>query len=46
MKKLFSLFLLILSLNTFAGLTDPEELEFTGALNDGDLKTVKMYVEQ
>jgi len=46
MKKLFSLFLLILSFNTFAGLTDPEELEFTGALNDGDLKTVKMYVEQ
>ena len=46
MKKLFSLFLLILSLNTYAGLTDPEELEFTGALNDGDLKTVKMYVEQ
>ena len=46
MKKLFSLFLLILSLNTYAGLTDPEEVEFTGALNDGDLKTVKMYVEQ
>ena len=30
MKKLFSLFLLILSLNAFAGLTDPEELEFIG----------------
>src|SRR5210317_1953130 len=46
MKKFFSLVMLILSLNTYAGLTDPEELEFTGALNDGDLKTVKMYIEQ
>lgn len=46
MKKFFSLLMLILSLNAFAGLSDPEELEFTGALNDGDLKTVKMYIEQ
>jgi uncharacterized protein len=46
MKRLISLFfVLVLSFNAFA-LTDPEELEFTGALNDGDLKTVQRYVEK
>lgn len=47
MKKLFKLFLtalLFASLNTYA-LSDSEALEFTGAVNDGDLKTVKRYVE-
>ena len=45
MKKIITLLLSILfSLNLFA-LNDSEELEFTGALNDGDLKLVKKYVE-
>ncbi|MDA0670220.1 MAG: ankyrin repeat domain-containing protein [Proteobacteria bacterium] len=47
MKKLLSLFIvLFFSINSFAGLSDPEEMEFTGALNDGDLKTVQKYIEQ
>ncbi|MEK9770957.1 MAG: ankyrin repeat domain-containing protein [Nitrosomonadales bacterium] len=46
MKKFILLLLSILfSLNVFA-LNDSEELEFTGALNDGDLKLVKKYVEK
>jgi len=36
--------LLGVSLNASA-LTDPQELEFIGAVNEGDMKTVKMYVE-
>ena len=36
--------LLAVSLNASA-LTDPQELEFIGAVNSGDMKTVKMYVE-
>lgn len=47
MKKLLVVLLLgLFSINSFAGLTDPEELEFTGALNDGDLGIVQKYVEQ
>ncbi|MBL6685820.1 MAG: ankyrin repeat domain-containing protein [Methylophilaceae bacterium] len=42
--KAFLLVLLLISLNAKA-LTDSEALEFTGAVNDGDLKTVKRYVE-
>ena len=39
MKKLLGLFIvLFFSIHAIAGLSDPEELEFTGALNDGDLK--------
>jgi len=44
----FKAFLAILalgfSLNSFA-LTDDQQVEFTGACNDGDLKIVKHYVE-
>ena len=42
--KSFALIMLTISLNAFA-LTDPQEMEFTGAVNDGDMKLVKMYVE-
>jgi len=47
MKNLFKSLIasmLIISFSAFA-LNDAEELEFTGAVNDGDLKTVKKYVE-
>ena len=47
MKLLPSLIVMsvaIFSLNALA-LNDDQELEFTGAVNEGDLKTVKMYVE-
>ena len=47
MKKIFKMLLLVLftlSFHAYA-LTDSEALEFTGAVNDGDLKTVKRYVE-
>ena len=47
MKKIFKTLLLVLftlSFHAYA-LTDSEALEFTGAVNDGDLKTVKRYVE-
>ena len=47
MKNLFKSLIasmLIVSFSAFA-LNDAEELEFTGAVNDGDLKTVKKYVE-
>ena len=47
MKKIFKTLLLVLftlSFHAYA-LTDSEALEFTGAVNDGELKTVKRYVE-
>ena len=42
--KGFVAILTVVSFNAFA-LTDPQEMEFTGAVNEGDIKTVKMYVE-
>lgn len=36
--------MLAVSMSAFA-LNDAEELEFVGAVNDGDMKLVKMYVE-
>ena len=42
--KSFVTLLIAVSFNAFA-LTDPQEMEFTGAVNEGDMKTVKMYVE-
>ena len=36
--------MLAVSMSAFA-LNDAEELEFIGAVNDGDMKLVKMYVE-
>tara|TARA_B100000780_G_scaffold215221_1_gene154618 strand:- start:302 stop:784 length:483 start_codon:yes stop_codon:yes gene_type:complete len=42
--KGFVSLLLAVSLNASA-LTDPQELEFIGAVNSGDMKIVKMYVE-
>ena len=47
MKALFNLltiFVVSFSLSAFA-LNDDQELEFTGAVNEGDLKTVKRYIE-
>ena len=47
MKLLPSLIVMsvaIFSLNALA-LNDDQELEFTGAVNEGDIKTVKRYVE-
>jgi uncharacterized protein len=47
MKVLSSLLVIcmaIFSLNVFA-LNDDQELEFTGAVNEGNLKIVKKYVE-
>ena len=47
MKSLCNLLIILVamfSLNVLA-LNDDQELEFTGAVNDGDLKTVKMYIE-
>ena len=47
MKTLFNLltiFVVSFSLSAFA-LNDDQELEFTGAVNEGDLKTVKRYIE-
>jgi len=41
---LFTIFMVTFSLNTLA-LNDDQEIEFTGAVNIGDLKTVKKYVE-
>ena len=43
--KSFVALLIAVSFNAFA-LTDPQEMEFTGAVNVGDMKTVKMYVEK
>ena len=47
MKTFFKTLLLVLFALSFSAhaLTDSEALEFTGAVNDGDLKTVKRYVE-
>ena len=36
--------MLTISMNAFA-LNDAEEMEFVGAVNDGDMKIVKRYVE-
>ena len=41
---LFTIFMVTFSLSTLA-LNDDQEIEFTGAVNIGDLKTVKRYVE-
>ena len=41
---LLAIFVAIFSLNAIA-LNDDQELEFTGAVNVGDLKTVKKYIE-
>ena len=43
-KPLIALLTLLFSSFTFA-LNDDQEMEFTGAVNVGDIKTVKMYVE-
>jgi ankyrin repeat protein len=42
--KSFLLIMLTVSMNAFA-LNDAEEMEFVGAVNDGDMKIVKRYVE-
>ena len=44
MKIIFKAFLLVFLLISFnaKALTDSEALEFTGAVNDGDLETVKL----
>jgi uncharacterized protein len=44
-KVLFTVLALSFSLSGFA-LTDDQQIEFTGACNDGDLKIVQKYVEQ
>ena len=47
MKALTNLLVICIatfSLNVFA-LNDDQELEFTGAVNEGDIKTVKKYIE-
>ena len=44
MKFLVALSALLFSSFIFA-LNDDQEMEFTGAVNVGDIKTVKMYVE-
>jgi len=41
---LLAIFMFTFSLNALA-LNDDQEIEFTGAVNIGDLKTVKRYVE-
>ena len=42
--KILGLLILAMSFNAFA-LNDEEELEFTGAVNEGDIKTVKRFIE-
>ena len=44
LPSLLAISVAIFSLNALA-LNDDQELEFTGAVNEGDLKIVKMYVE-
>lgn len=44
LSSLLAIFVAVFSLNALA-LNDAQELEFTGAVNEGDLKTVKRYVE-
>jgi hypothetical protein len=42
--KSFLLVILTVSMSAFA-LNDAEEMEFVGAVNEGDMKIVKRYVE-
>ena len=44
LSGLLAIFVATFSLNAIA-LNDDQELEFTGAVNVGDLKTVKKYIE-
>ena len=44
LSSLLGISIAIFSLNVLA-LNDDQELEFTGAVNEGNLKIVKMYVE-
>ena len=44
LSSLLGISIAIFSLNVLA-LNDDQELEFTGAVNEGNLKVVKMYVE-
>ena len=44
LSGLLVIFVATFSLNAIA-LNDDQELEFTGAVNVGDLKTVKKYIE-
>ena len=44
LSSLLAISVALFSLNALA-LNDDQELEFTGAVNEGDLKIVKMYVE-
>ena len=44
LSSLLAIFVALFSLNALA-LNDDQELEFTGAVNEGDIKTVKRYVE-
>ena len=44
LSMLLAIFMITFSLNALA-LNDDQEIEFTGAVNIGDLKTVKRYVE-
>ena len=44
LSSLLAIFVAVFSLNALA-LNDDQELEFTGAVVEGDLKTVKRYVE-
>jgi ankyrin repeat protein len=44
LSSLLAIFVALFSLNALA-LNDDQELEFTGAVNEGDIKTVKKYVE-
>ena len=44
LSSLLAIFVAVFSLNGIAR-NDDQELEFTGAVNEGDLKTVKRYVE-
>ncbi|MDX1914666.1 MAG: ankyrin repeat domain-containing protein [Methylophilus sp.] len=44
-KALFAILALGFSLNSMA-ITDDQSVEFTGACNEGDLKTVKRYIEK
>ena len=44
LSSLLAISVALFSLNALA-LNDDQELEFTGAVNEGDIKTVKKYVE-
>ena len=43
LKALFAVMALSLSMHAFA-MTDDESVEFTSAIGNGDMKTVKQYV--